>query len=449
MTVEANVPEKAGEKMSQAAIPKPKLQGRDLYEAIGRPKTIVAPMVDQSELAWRILSRRHGADLCYTPMLHARLFGESAQYRKDNFGDDDGDPKFDRPLIVQFCANDPDELLRAAKHVVGRCDAVDLNLGCPQGIARKGHYGAFLMEDWDLIYRLINKLHTELEIPVTAKIRIFDDREKSLAYAKHVLSAGAQFLTVHGRTREMKGQKTGLADWSVIKYIRDNIPPETVMFANGNILYQEDINRCIEATGTDAIMSAEGNLYNPAVFNINKTHIDDRFPRVDAMLREYFEIAKSMPCNANLSAMKTHFFKILRPFLAVHTDIRNQIGPIRKGNLEEFEKIVQQVEQRVKEVLVTEQDIIVEGNGEYYKEIPHWRCQPYFRVVNGVASNGKKRKSDDQVDESSKRVNASGDITDSPTVEASTQGVSVSSNGAATAVAVAAAADPVQASSSS
>ena len=225
--------------------------------------------------------------LAYTPMFHARMFSATETFRNHHFQPTrtglasmpmynaetqesvrylDGNPDFDRPLIVQFCANEPNELLDAAKYVQPYCDAVDLNLGCPQGIARSGQYGAFLQEKWDLVYKLINTLHKELDVPVTAKIRILETREKTLEYAKMILSAGASILTVHGRQRDQKGHKTGLADWSVIRYLRDNLPPDTVIFANGNILRNDDISTCLEKTGADGVMSAEGNLHDPTIF---------------------------------------------------------------------------------------------------------------------------------------------------------------------------------------
>lgn len=226
--------------------------------------------------------------LAYTPMLHARLFTETQKFRDHHFQPVreglaapraiaepppaspylDGNPIFDRPLFVQFCANDPDELLEAARYVQPYCDAVDLNLGCPQGIARKGHYGAFLQEEWDLVHRIIHKLHQNLDVPVTAKIRILESKEKTLAYAQNALAAGASIITVHGRQRDQKGHKTGLADWSFIRYLREHLPPETVIFANGNILTHEDLQRCLDETGADGVMSAEGNLCDPTIFAI-------------------------------------------------------------------------------------------------------------------------------------------------------------------------------------
>lgn len=225
--------------------------------------------------------------LAYTPMLHSRLFTETSKFRDHHFQPTrsglatpppsdpenpiadlylDGHPKIDRPLFVQFCANDPDHLLQAARYVEPFCDAIDLNLGCPQGIARKGNYGAFLQEDWGLIYKLINKLHLNLDVPVTAKMRILESKEKTLEYAQMILSAGASLITVHGRHRDQKGHKTGLADWSVLRYLRERLPPDTVIFANGNILRHEDIHKCLKETRADGVMSAEGNLHDPTIF---------------------------------------------------------------------------------------------------------------------------------------------------------------------------------------
>ena len=120
-----------------------KLASWAFYQHMGSPKRIVAPMVDQSELPFRMLCRKYGSDLCYTPMFHSANFSTSENYRNANFST----CKEDRPVLVQFCANDPDVFLAAAKFVEGVADGVDLNLGCPQRIAKRGYYGSFLQEN--------------------------------------------------------------------------------------------------------------------------------------------------------------------------------------------------------------------------------------------------------------------------------------------------------------
>lgn len=393
--------------------------------------------------AWRMLTRSFMAPeisrslLAYTPMLHGRLFTETAKFRNHHFqpmksGLDsvptlepikpqdlhlDGNPSIDRPLFVQFCANSADELLEAAKYVQPFCDAVDLNLGCPQGIARKGHYGAFLQEDWDLIHKLINKLHINLEVPVTAKMRILETQEKTLEYAKVILSAGASIITVHGRQRDQKGHKTGLADWSVIRHLREKLPPQTVIFANGNILRHEDLQACLNATGADGVMSAEGNLYDPTIFAEQPAIGEEGREywrgrdskggyRMDAVFRRYMDIihryvlekdpperkplfvssdhplesavpeeedrgsvaADEPPAkrqkrggkqttSPNLLAMQPHLFHLLRPLVAKHTDIRDALARARAGDIAAFEKVLSMVEAAVKEgILDYEQD---------------------------------------------------------------------------------------------
>ncbi len=257
-------------------------------------------------------------------MFHSRLFCEKSNYRDahfqplhstipsppDNYHISqipeqerylDGNPAFDRPLTVQFCSNDPEDFLTAAKHVAPFCDAVDLNLGCPQGIAKRGKYGAFLQEQPTLIADMVRKLHEELDVPVTAKMRVLETREQTLEYAKTILDAGASIITVHGRRREQKGHNTGLADWSMLRYLRENLPKDTVIFANGNILQHEDIEACLEATGADAVMSAEGNLYDPTIFapplpvgQESREYWRGRDGkggyRVDAVMRRYMDI---------------------------------------------------------------------------------------------------------------------------------------------------------------
>ncbi|KAG0317968.1 tRNA-dihydrouridine(16/17) synthase [NAD(P)(+)]-like protein [Linnemannia gamsii] len=361
---------------AEHTFPAEKLTSFDFYKSIGSPKYVVAPMVDQSELAWRILSRRYNADLCYTPMFNAKLFAKEEKYRdehwaglKDGLGG--GGPN-DRPLIVQFCANDPEYLLQAALMVAPYCDAVDINLGCPQHIARRGHYGSFLMEDWPLISSLISTLHKHLPIPVTAKIRVFPEAEKTVAYAKMVVDAGAQILVVHGRLREMKGHLTGVADWEKIRLVREAVGHRVPVIANGNILYHEDLAKCMEKTGCVGVMSAEGNLYNPAIFT-------PELPQSWKLAEEYLAICDEH--DTKLAYTRGHLFKIFRPSLVIHTDLRTELG--MATTREELWAITRKLKERLIQDAQTSQ---MEGESfegrvddQGFPILPHWLAQPYFR----------------------------------------------------------------------
>ena len=125
---------------------------------------------------------------------------------------------------------------------------MDLNLGCPQNVAKRGRYGSFLQEQVDLICQMVSAVRDYCKLPVSCKIRIRHDPEETVNYAKRLVEAGAtmyvlflilQFdniifrLTVHGRTREMKGAETGIADWDRIKQIVEAV--DVPVIANGNI----------------------------------------------------------------------------------------------------------------------------------------------------------------------------------------------------------------------
>ena len=223
-------------------------------------KFFAAPMVNQSELPYRMLVRKYNCKVAVTPMIHSRIFQESKKYRKSAFSTCDQD----RPLIVQFCGNDPDILLNAAKYVENSCDAVDLNLGCPQGIARKGNYGAYLLTETDLLCKIVAKLHQNLSIPVTCKIRLLPKLSDTLELCLALEKAGCSLLTVHGRTKEQKQQQVGFCDWKSIGIIKDLL--QIPVIANGGIANIKDVYNCLKETDADGVMSSEALLENPSLF---------------------------------------------------------------------------------------------------------------------------------------------------------------------------------------
>lgn len=271
----------------------------DFWRRIGSPKYVVAPMVDNSELAFRMQTRKYGAQLVYTQMFNTNIFSVSKECRSQLF---EVEPE-DRPLFVQIAGHEPQVMLQAAKYVEDYCDAVDINLGCPQGIAKRGRYGAFLMEELDLLYDIVSTLVRGLKVPVTCKTRIYkNDFERSIRLCETLVKAGASVITIHGRTREEKGQAVGKCDWDMIKRIKEYFAQQEIpvpVIANGGIENLDDVYSCIEHTGVDAVMSSEAILENPALFSrrINAegkemTQIDLTGILPDAPLPEHYALSK-------------------------------------------------------------------------------------------------------------------------------------------------------------
>lgn len=214
----------------------------------------------------------------------------------------------------------------------------------------------------------VSHLHQHLSTPVIAKIRVFPSLAKTLQYASHVYSSGAQLLAVHGRTREAKGQLAGFASWPKIKAVVDLISPKVPVLANGGVPGAEEVFPCLEETGAKGILSAEGNLYNPMIFSpANAAAGRDYLAALPPSMRDaitacnaeltspppasfspdaaayapatflasqYLAIVLTLPSTQTaLSAVKAHLYKLFRPVWAAGRglEMRETLGRCGSG----------------------------------------------------------------------------------------------------------------------
>jgi tRNA-dihydrouridine synthase 1 len=289
---------------------------------------ILAPMVGASELAFRLLCRKYGATLAYTPMMSASQFVEeaaaiqpsgTATIANSNICEFQTIPE-DRPLVCHFSANKPKDFAKAAALVEPFCDAIDLNLGCPQRTAFVGHFGSYLLGEEDryviskyafavlvthcfshntfhfrqLVLDIVRAGSKAVSIPIFVKIRLLDSIEETIELCHQLRDAGASLIAIHARCkfiflisvlpftkliwvhlffatdrasweRTGPGARDGPALLDQIALVKQSMPDFPII-SNGNVISYEDVVANRETTSADGIMSAEGILNNPALY---------------------------------------------------------------------------------------------------------------------------------------------------------------------------------------
>jgi len=238
---------------------------------------ILAPLVNQSDVVFRMMARKYGADVCYTQMLESDKFVQDETYRQQHFWT----CREDRPLVVQFATNDVDTFVRAALMVQPFCDAVDLNLGCPQRHAKTHRYGAYLLDEeyHPLVMNMVRAARNALHIPIFVKIRLLPSLEQTLTFCRSLQCAGAHVITIHGRTRGfVEERRKGPADLQQIRALAQALSqPFTdtqgkthqpvVVWGNGNVRCDTDVLANLATTTCNGYMVGEAMLNDPTLFS--------------------------------------------------------------------------------------------------------------------------------------------------------------------------------------
>lgn len=221
---------------------------------------LLAPMSGYTNWPMRILSRRFGAELCYTEMISADGLIKNTRNTRPLLNR----PANDYPLIAQiFSASPMDAALSARIIEDAGFDGIDINMGCPvKKVVQKGA-GAALMRDIALAEKLCESVMKAVRIPVSVKMRSGWDNSTmnavplTLALEKTGISA----VIIHPRTRSEMYR--GVPRWDIVGSLRQRTALPVI--ASGNIRTNEDV-ACLRGLGADAFMIGRAAVGNPWIF---------------------------------------------------------------------------------------------------------------------------------------------------------------------------------------
>ena len=376
-------------------------------------KAVMAPMVAASDYPFRYFLRKHcGVDLTYTQMIHAKNFCNDPKFRRchldlyeagatyDNLvpsqreflGDEICTPNIQHeraPLMVQLAGHDPDLVVKAAlmimDHTGGLVTGFDLNCGCPQAIARRGRYGAFLMEEDDrLVCSILSALREALpsSVAVSTKIRLPLDDETLQDRIPRLVGTGIDFMTIHGRTLLENKTKVGAVHKSRIRLAVDaahRVKKNFPVVANGGMESYRDVQEILIATGAVAAMSSEALLETPNIFMPESVDLEpkERMEQQFSFAREYLSICASVapPLPGVLGASrykggscivaKGHILKFLHRFLQEHPDLRDRLADDPSlCTVAQAQSLVEQLYQRYADLSLEELSCVSSSSSE-------------------------------------------------------------------------------------
>ena len=226
---------------------------------------LLAPMAAVTDLPFRTICEEHGVGLTVTEFLSAHALTAGARKAVDKMT-----PSLDgRPFGVQIFGRELEVMGRAARLAVSiGASLVDINMGCPAKRVVAGECGSALMREPSLAQEIVRAVKAAVPayVPVTVKHRAgWDDQHRNAPeFACALVEAGAEMITVHGRTRTQGFG--GTCDLESIRRVREAVPAAIPVVGNGDVKDVAAYRRMRETTGCDAVMIGRGALGNPWLF---------------------------------------------------------------------------------------------------------------------------------------------------------------------------------------
>lgn len=173
------------------------------------------------------------------------------------------------PVIVQLVGGNP-ELFADSVKLAEELGAysIDINMGCPVKKIVSNKSGSYLMKDTKLAAEIINSVKKATSLPVSVKFRKGWDNNSvnAVEFAKMCEDCGAEYITVHGRTRS--DFYAGIADWDIIAQVKDAVKIKVV--GNGDVDTPQKAKEILEYTKADGVMIGRATLGKPWL--IAQTH---------------------------------------------------------------------------------------------------------------------------------------------------------------------------------